>query len=293
MPPVDRHPSRRAFLARSVALAGASWLAGRSDGSSDERPALDFPLVDLHTHLDNSTIERVLPLGIERKVKFGIVEHAGTKENRYPVVLSDDDELLAYLKRLEGKGVYRGLQAEWTDWAGCFSPEVLARVDYVLTDAMTFPGKGGRRIKLWEKFDEDEVGLRDHERFMDRFVDWHVQIMATEPFDILANASWLPEALMPGYETLWTESRIGKVVDAAIGYEIAIEISASYKLPRLAFLKQAKAAGAKFSFGSNGRYPNMGKLDYSVELARALGLTSADMFVPGPHERKAVVRRGR
>ncbi|QEH37698.1 hypothetical protein OJF2_62890 [Aquisphaera giovannonii] len=293
MRPVTGNPSRREFLARSAALAGVASLAGRQASASEERPILDFPLVDLHAHLDNSSLEQVLPLGAERRVKFGIVEHAGTKENKYPTVLSNDDELLAYLEKLEGKGVYRGLQAEWTDWAGCFSPEVLSRVDYVLTDAMTFPGKGGRRVKLWEKVDEDEVGLRDHDRFMDRFVDWHVQIIETEPFDILANASWLPDALLPSYARLWTEPRIRKVVDAALKRGVAIEISASYRLPKLAFLRKAKAAGAKFSFGSNGRYPNMGKLDYCVEMARALGLKAPDMFIPGTQDQKAVVRRGK
>ena len=43
--------------------------------------------------------------------------------------------------------------------------------------------------------------MSNHEIFMDRFVDWHVQIMTTEPFDILANASWLPDALMTEYDT--------------------------------------------------------------------------------------------
>ena len=83
---------------------------------------LDFPLVDLHAHLDNSSIDQVLPLGRERHVRFGIVEHAGTRENKYPMVLSTDEELLAYLKMLDGKGVYKGVQAEWTDWMTCFSP---------------------------------------------------------------------------------------------------------------------------------------------------------------------------
>ena len=172
---------------------------------------LDFPVVDLHVHLDNSSIEQVLPLAQERHVRFGIVEHAGTRENQYPVVLSTDLELSTYLKRLEGKGVYRGVQAEWTDWMSCFSPEVLARLDYVLTDAMTFPGPSGRRVKLWEPAAQGLVDLSNHERFMDRFVDWHVEIMSTEPFDILANASWLPDPLIDQYETLWTERRIEKV----------------------------------------------------------------------------------
>jgi hypothetical protein len=72
---------------------------------------------------------------------------------------------------------------------------------------------------------------------------------------------------------------------------VALEISSSYKLPKLEFLKQAKAAGVKFSFGSNGRYPRMGLLDYSVAMARELGLKPADMFTPAPEGQKAVQRR--
>ncbi len=224
-------------------------------------------------------------------MRFGIVEHAGTKENKYPVVLSNDDELLAQLKKLEGKGVYRGVQAEWNDWMHCFSKPVLAQLDYVLTDTMTFPGKDGQRVKLWEDTAHDRVDMSNHERFMDRYVDWHVEIMATEPIDLLGNTSWLPAALADSYDALWTEKRVQKVLDAALKYRVALEISASYKLPKLAFLKQAKAAGVKFTFGSNGRYPNMGKLDYSIAMAKELGLTAADMFLPAADGQKAVQRR--
>jgi hypothetical protein len=35
----------------------------------------------------------------------------------------------------------------------------------------------------------------------------------------------------------------------------------------------------------------MGKLEYSVEMARALNLTQADMFTPAPEGQKAVQRR--
>jgi hypothetical protein len=141
-----RLPSRRRFLDRSLA-AGAALAMGRhgtgpSALAADAGPGL--PQLDLHVHLDNSTIDRVVALGAERGVRFGIVEHAGTRENRYPVVLSNDDELGAYLRMLDGKGVYKGIQAEWTDWMSCFSPGMLARLDYVLTDAMTFRRRRGR-----------------------------------------------------------------------------------------------------------------------------------------------------
>ncbi len=286
--------SRRWFLGGSTAAFAAAALSGTR--ASEDRGAAgndepDFPLVDYHAHLDNSSIDPVVRLAHERGVRLGIVEHAGTKENKYPVVLSTDDELKAYLKMLDGKGVYKGVQAEWTDWMTCFSPQVLAQLDYVLTDAMTFPGRNGQRVKLWEKAAEQQIDMHDHERFMDRFVDWHVQIMSTKPFDILANASWLPDTLIAGYDDLWTERRIQKVLDAALKYGIAIEISSSYKLPRLAFLKQAKAAGVKFSFGSNGRYPKMAQLDYSIAMAKTLGLRASEMFVPGTEGQKAVQRR--
>jgi len=81
-----------------------------------------------------------------------------------------------------------------------------------------------------------------------------------------------------------------KVIDAAVRRGVALEINSSYKLPRLPFLKLAKASGASFSFGSNGRYPNMGKLDYGIEMARALDLKRRDVFIPGADSQKAVRR---
>jgi histidinol phosphatase-like PHP family hydrolase len=100
-----------------------------------------------------------------------------------------------------------------------------------------------------------------------------------------------PASLAEEYDTYWTPERVKKVVGAAVEYRVALEISSSYKLPKLSFLKTAKDAGAKFTFGSNGRYPNMGKLDYSLEMARALNLTKGDMFTPAPEGQKAVQRR--
>ena len=119
---------------------------------------------------------------------ISIVEHAGTKENRYPVVLGNDEELCRFLATLEGKPV-------------------------------------------------------------------------------------------------------GRVVDMAVKHRIAIEIGSGFRLPRLAFLKQAKAAGVKFAFGSNGRYPKIGLLDYALKTARELGLTEGDLFAPASDGQKAAQRR--
>jgi len=272
--------SRRDFLARSAVAACACAVTTHAANTPN------ISLVDLHAHLDNSTLEDVLRLGEERKVTFGIVEHAGTKENQYPVVLSNDEELEGYLAMLEGKPVYKGIQAEWTDWMGCFSRDVLARLDYVLTDMMTWPGNEGQRQKMWEP----GLYIGNPETFMDRYVDWYLENMERMPIDILANVSWLPDPFAADYDALWTEPRVARVVDAAVKYGIAIEISSGFDLPKREWLEQAKAAGVTFSFGSNGRYPKMGLLDYSVNMARDLELTQADLFTPAPDGLRAVQR---
>ncbi len=274
-------------LTAAPVLAGASAACRTHAGEAGPVQQLG-PLIDWHVHLDNSTLSRVLELSRQRGIKFGIVEHAGTKENKYPVVLSNDAELKAYIERFGDAPVYKGIQAEWTDWMNCFSRAALAQLDYVLTDTMTFPRKTGERMKLWER--GADIG-DDPEAFMDKYVDWHLQIMSRQPIDLLANTSWLPGSMASDYEKFWTAARIRKVVDAAVEYRVAFEISSSFKLPKPKFLQTAKAAGVKFCFGSNGRYPNMGKLDYSLEMAKALDLKPGDLFkAPGPGQ-KAVERR--
>ena len=286
--------SRRCFLSAAAGAATAALLPRASrceDQAADcPPPGFDFPLIDFHVHLDNSTIDRVAALSAERGVKFGIVEHAGTKENIYPVVLADDEELDGYLKMLEGKGVYRGVQAEWTDWTSGFSRDALARLDYVLMDAMTFPGKDGSRVKLWEAEVESRVEMADRQKFMDRYVDFYVELLKTQPIDILANVSWLPAPLAADFDDFWTTARTRKLIDAVVEQKAAIEISSGFRLPRLPMLRMAKEAGVKFCFGTNGRYPNMGLLDYSIEMGKQLGLKRDDMFLPAPAGRKAVDR---
>ncbi len=269
--------TRRGFLGAGAALACGLTAAGCATRGDIPASPEGLPLVDLHVHPDKSTVDAIVALSKEKGVKFGMVEHAGTKENVYPRVLSNDEELLSWTSELEGKGVYKGVQAEWLDWSGCFSKKALATLDYVLTDTMTFPGPGGKRMKLWEK----EAVIEDSaDLFMDDYVDWHLQILNEQPIDVLANVSWLPGKFAKSYATLWTQRRIEKVVGAFVQQGISMEISSSFMLPELRFLRVAKAGGVKFCFGSNGRYPNMGKLDYSLQMARELGLKRKDMWLP-------------
>jgi len=275
--------TRREFTA---ALAGAAMSAE------------DFPLVDYHVHLDEQiTLEKALEISQRRGVRFGIVEHAGKPGLGYRGMLSTDDDLRRWLDKLAGKPVYRGIQAEGLDWMECFSPALVAELDYVLQDALTVPqrvfrGTGGDEplIKLWTPAART---IEDPQGFMDRYVDFHVELMRRAPIDILANPTFLPPAIAKDHAVLWTRERMEKVIEAALRYGVAIEINSRYRLPAETFLRIARKAGVKFSFGSNIHGPDVGQLDYCVEMAKQLGLTRRDLFAPAPPGQKPIQRRAR
>jgi histidinol phosphatase-like PHP family hydrolase len=109
-----------------------------------------------------------------------------------------------------------------------------------------------------------------------------------EPIDIYANPTFLPVPLRAQYDALWTAQRMKRVIDAAIENDVAIEINNRYKIPSPAFIKAAKAAGAKFSFGTNNAEAEIGRLEYPIEMVKECDLRWQDIFVPKPDGRKPI-----
>lgn len=275
--------SRRRFLG---ILSAAVPAAGRA--AEDLSPATGFPLADFHVHLNPSfSLADAVALSAKTHVKFGILEHAGIKENRYPAILTNDRELEQWIAKLDGQPVYKGVQAEWIDWMGCFSKRALGQLDYILSDAMTIPGPGGRRDKMWQPgYDPGAAG-----DFMDRYVRWNVEVIEKEPLDIFSHPTWLPAPLDQRYDELWTEERMKPIIQALRRTDTAVEIDSAFRIPGVAFLRMAKDARLKFSFGSNSGSGPARAIDFCVERAKQLNLQAADMFVPVRGNRKPFARR--
>jgi len=170
-----------------------------------------------------------------------------------------------------------------------FSPGTIARFDYVFTDSMTWTNDAGRRMRLWMP---NEVEIGDKQAFMDMLVARTVGILTNEPVDLYVNPTFLPAAIAAEYDALWTDERMDRVIQAAVASGVAIEINARYKLPSEKFIRRAKAAGAKFSFGTNNGDRDLGDLAYSRLMARRCNLTREDFFVPKPDGQKPVQRKG-
>jgi histidinol phosphatase-like PHP family hydrolase len=261
---------RRTFIKEAGIAAGmiaAAPMLVKCETASE----YPFPLVDLHVHTTNEfTIDAIMRIAKERKVKFGIVDHPADW------ALKNDADMVAYIDKLDKYPVYKGLQPMITGWQKRFSPEVLARLDYVLMDPQTIPLPNGDYQRIWEL----ETYVDDTEDFMKRYMEHCLNILHNEPINIFGWPLFLPVCIARDYYTLWTEERMNSIIDAAIAKNIAIEINDMAHTPHEDFILKAKAKGLKFTFGSDSRNPNAGRLAYSKTVAKKCGLTADDFYIP-------------
>lgn len=246
-------------------------------GASKNVPVRDgVPAVDYHVHVGGEvSVDRALEVSSRRKIKFGLLQHAGEKGHGYAV--SDDDSLNAWVQSLQGKPVFKGIEVESVNWMQLFSKSAIRRLDYVQADALGMPDRSGAPMQIWRR----DFRPADPQEFMDRYVDFHVQRISTEPIDILVAPTFLPESLLPDYDLLWTPRRMQAIIDAALKMNVALEIDCRFRVPRKAFLEMAKTRGIQFSFGSNYQTPDgIGDISYCVEMYRLLGLTKHQFFQP-------------
>ena len=243
--------------------------------------AENYPVVDYHVHLKGGlTVEQALDNSRRLGINYGIAINCGLG---FPV--QSDDSVQQYLDTMKGQPCFIALQAEGREWRSLVSPSSVGRFDYVFTDAMTFTDDHGKRMRLW--IDDEVPAISDPQAFMDMYVDRILGVLR-EPIDIYANPTFLPRQIASGYETLWTPERRHKVIAAAIENNVAIEINNRYKIPSASFIKDAKAAGAKFSFGTNNADANLGRLEYPIQMVRECGLVWQDIFVPRPNGQKKI-----
>jgi hypothetical protein len=250
-----------------------------------ELGSANFPLIDFHVHLKGGlTLEEALALSRRLGINYGIAVNCGLG---FPI--GDDSGMTGFLESMRGQPVFVGMQAEGREWVRLFSPEAVARFDYVFTDAMTFTNKNGRRMRLWIP---DEVEVGDKQEFMDMLAERIVGIMDNEPIDIYVNPTVLPESIAAEYDSLWTPKRMKKVIDAAVRNGVAIEINNRYRLPSAAFIRKAKQAGVKFTIGTNNAGSDLGRIEYALQIVRECGLTWQNMWMPKPDSQKPIQTRG-
>jgi hypothetical protein len=150
--------------------------------------------------------------------------------------MTDDQSLNAYIDRLSRYPFFKGVQPVDPGWRKLFSKAALARLDYVLMDALEIPDKQGGYAITWR----DDFRVDDASAFMARSVEFYLEVLEEERPNILASPTFLPSSLRDRYEELWTDERMETVIKAAVRNHVALEINAMYKIPSERFIQKAQ-----------------------------------------------------
>ena len=247
-----------------------------------------YPMLDLHVHLKAGlSAEQAVAKSRRDGIQYGLAVNCGQNQS-----VTDDAGARKWAEALKGQPIFTAMQAEGREWTQMFSKEAVSSFDYVFTDSMTWTDNRGRRMRTWIPA---EVGtIADPQEFMSTLVDRAVGILEREPVDIYVNPTFLPEQIAKDYETLWTEERRRRVVTAAAKNGVAVEINNRYKIPSASFIRIAKEAGCKFTFGTNNAGANdLGRCEYGLRMIDECQLKPQDFWIPlTPGTTRAIDRKG-
>ncbi len=226
----------------------------------------NVPMVDYHVFLRNGmTLDEALRKSRQDGIQYGVTAEAST--------LKRDVDADNWLRPFRGKPVFFGLLTTDGEWTRRLSKSAAEEFDYVIADGRLRSQEGSQRS-------------------MDELVEQTVKRMDSEPIDIYAYATALP-ASMPGKaEELWTESRMGRLIEAAVRNKVAIELNTLSQLPAIPFIQRAKEAGCKFGFGTGNRTAaELSRCEFGLHMVETCKLDWRNFYAPGSWWPKAVERR--
>ena len=245
---------------------------------------LDFPVVNWHVHAKGGwtpaqAYEKSLADGICYGLAVNIYGNVRRKgDGGVGRMIETDEEALEYLDSVKGWPFIHGFQGEGRKWTMSFSAKSLAACDYLFTDSLTVVD-GGRQLRLYRS-DEMTLNGRSPEEWMEFYVSQIESILENEPADIYANPLFLPRQLAGQADALWTDARIGRVLDVLVKHRIALELNSRYCIPCRRAIRMAKARGIKFTFGTNNVDANVGRLEWALESVAECGIEKEDMWFP-------------
>jgi hypothetical protein len=261
---------RRTFI-KNASIASSLLAVSPLSFSIGKSGDYEFPLMDLHVHLtSNFTIDNLMEIAKKTKVQFGVMVNPGYGVN-------DDSSLKNYIEMLRPYPVYMGLQPMTPGWSKNFSPEMIAKLDYVLMDAQTIPAGNSYNdiLRIWN-FD---TYINDSDKFMQIYMTHILEVINNnEPLTTFGWPLFLPVCIARDYYTLWTEQRMQLIISALKKKNLNIEINDLAHTPHDRFINMAKEQGLKFTFGSDTRDQKAGRLDYCKYIAKKCNLKKSDFY---------------
>ena len=228
--------------------------------------AKEIPLTDFHIHIRGGmTPEKALDWSRKTGIRSGVLDNHGRNWT-----LSDNAKLQAFIKDVQKyPELLIGIQVNDRDWFKTIEPELRKQLDFILADTMVMEGQ-----KLWL---ENEYEITDEDAWMERYFN-HCMTVVNEPITILANPTYLPERIKHRYDDFWTEDRMGRLLDAAVKNNVAVEIQADTNFPNKKFIELAIKKGAKIAIGRNNADDKPNELKRSLDWLEELGVKAENML---------------
>jgi len=261
--------------------AGNEYFAPEKQALVDKLIGRGYPMIDYHIHMKGGvTLDDILDKSRRTGIFCSVAPNCGVG---FPI--DTNEKLEEFYLEYQNVPIFLAMQAEGREWVTTFEKESIAKYDYVFTDAMTFSDRKGNRMQIWI---DEQVVIDDPQDFMELLVSTIEDVLDNEKIDIYVNATFLPTVIADDYTQLWTDARMERVANALARNNIALEISARYRIPGPELIKKAKAKGVKIAFGTNNSDHDYANLDYCLEMIDVCELGPDDFFRPKPHGLKPV-----
>ncbi len=232
---------------------------------------MELTPADLHTHSTFSdgttTLEQIAAIAGSAGMAVGVADHCGPGSFQ----LDSDERFRRYFEAVSRHPVYRSVELDLGREINV-SRENLKRCDYLIGGVHSL---GGRDFFDGAQAWTDIPGLLDG---ILAAIDEKARIF---DFDILAHPGLLPASLRSRQSALLDSRWDQRLIGLALEHGFALEISSRWQVPSAGTIRRAAAAGVTFALGSDAHRPEqVCRLDHSLSLAAACGLTDADLFRP-------------
>jgi putative hydrolase len=190
-----------------------------------------------------------------------------------------------YLDEIEPLDVYRGAEFCFHDplWRE-LPDDVMARFTHRIGSLHSVRLANDTWVHAFAPRMPDGVTLS---AYLEGYITTLESFAREMPVDILGHPTLLTMAVrrLP-YEEVWTEALEERVVEALYAAGIAFEISSRYR-PHMRLVSRVVDRGVRISLGSDGHKPEqVGDVEFSLQLARTLGVDDMDLYDPAVHGRR-------
>src|SRR5690348_6776524 len=246
--------------------------------------------VDCHAHSTSSdgalTIEQVVECAAALGVRPSIADHISRDVSRS---ITSIEQVQAYLDTLEQYDVLRAGEFCWHDSLWRELPDTLVRrFTHRIGSLHAIRLPNDTLVHAFAKKAPEGLSV---EQYMDGHTNSLEQFAREMPVDILAHPTLVTLPFRKvDVDTLWTEERETRMVNALFDAGIAFEISSRYPAHER-LVQRAIDRGVRISLGSDGHTrEQVANIVRPLALARKLGVADEDLYDPTRHGSKTGVR---